>query len=345
MHMLSYAHSNFNSKITSYTIDTRPRTNFCNMMSQVFITRNVNDIATACAECRRVHKKCDKQRPCSRCIKQGCACLDKPPAKRGRPRKLMPTPTTQFVHVQQQEEKKLEEVSELQHESTAREEKKWIPNTQCCLKPQNHMFVDCLTRTKQTAVNDQNPIPTKKRYYFHEHVPKNKRMKKDENSEKALCSVENKMVACAERSPVAVAAELQWSFQSSIPPHQAQFSQQKQLQQIAQVQLQQPPKQQLSYYYQHYGNFNKGQEYNHYFYDYQGETKSYEPIPNQDIIREPLPSQTTCSLPSCYQLDSRRCYTGTRNGYECSRDFINYSTGYECNSRKLLPSLKDLKLM
>ncbi|KAG2391819.1 hypothetical protein C9374_013304 [Naegleria lovaniensis] len=43
----------------------------------------------ACLSCRLAHKACDRQRPCSRCVRRGCPeqCCECPERKRGRPRK------------------------------------------------------------------------------------------------------------------------------------------------------------------------------------------------------------------------------------------------------------------
>ncbi|KAF0980268.1 hypothetical protein FDP41_013482 [Naegleria fowleri] len=53
-------------------------------MSPTFSTLN-----KACLSCRLSHKACDRQRPCSRCVRRGCPqqCCDTPERKRGRPRK------------------------------------------------------------------------------------------------------------------------------------------------------------------------------------------------------------------------------------------------------------------
>jgi hypothetical protein len=42
-------------------------------------------MSTACATCRRAHKACDKQRPCSRCKERLLQCVEPERAKRGRP--------------------------------------------------------------------------------------------------------------------------------------------------------------------------------------------------------------------------------------------------------------------
>ncbi|KAL9644617.1 hypothetical protein ABK040_015356 [Willaertia magna] len=57
-----------------------------NQSSPVF-SSGVEMVKRSCAECRRVHKKCSKERPCSRCVKLGKTCFDLPEKKRGRPKK------------------------------------------------------------------------------------------------------------------------------------------------------------------------------------------------------------------------------------------------------------------
>ncbi|EFC38636.1 predicted protein [Naegleria gruberi] len=42
----------------------------------------------SCSECRRVHKRCSKERPCLRCVRLGKKCVDLPEKKRGRPKKI-----------------------------------------------------------------------------------------------------------------------------------------------------------------------------------------------------------------------------------------------------------------
>lgn len=46
--------------------------------------------SSACAACYRSKLSCDKGRPCKRCIKSGRACVNRPPVKLGRPRKMIP---------------------------------------------------------------------------------------------------------------------------------------------------------------------------------------------------------------------------------------------------------------